>query len=189
VSPTARQLQVLIGAAAILAPGIHTLTDVAEWVTKGFSVPQLWANYLAFVIMPFLFVGLFAVQRETIGILGLVGALLYGAAFIYFAHTTLYALVEQVPDYESLWSRLGSVYTAHGILMILGGLLFGAATFRAGRFPRWTAIVFLCGIAINLALGIIATPEIFQVFGSALRNAGLIGMGVVLLMRPTPHPA
>jgi hypothetical protein len=35
--------------------------------------------------------------------------MLYGVAFIYFAHTTLVALEESIADYESLWRKLGDV--------------------------------------------------------------------------------
>lgn len=50
---------------------------------------------------------------------GLARALLYGAAFVYFAHTALYAIAEHVPSYEALWARLGNVYTIHGAVMIV----------------------------------------------------------------------
>ena len=102
MSVSVRQLQKLVGVGAIVAPGMHTLTDIAEWIVGGFSAPQLWANYFAFIVLPFLMVGLYAIQRPKIGALGLIGSLLYGASFVYFAHTTLYALTEHVPDYETL---------------------------------------------------------------------------------------
>jgi hypothetical protein len=68
--------------------------------------------------MPFLLIGLYAYQRPRIGWVGLIGSLIYGVAFIYFAHTTLIALEESIPDYEMLWRKLGSVYTFHGGLMV-----------------------------------------------------------------------
>ncbi len=43
-------------------------------------------------------------------------------AFVYFAHTTLLSLEESLPNYEVLWQKLGSVYTFHGGLMVVGGL-------------------------------------------------------------------
>ena len=181
MSVSNRQLQKLIGVDAIVAPGVHTLTDIAEWLTGGFSAPQLWANYFAFIVVPFLMVGLYAVQRPKIALLGLIGSLLYGASFVYFAHTTLYALTEHVRDYETLWQRLGNLYTMHGLLMILGGIAFGAATYRANVFPRWMSVVFLAGVVLNLALTLVAAPELFQALGSALRNLGLIGMGAYLV--------
>lgn len=63
-------------------------------------------------------VGLYDVQRPKIATLDLIGALLYGVSFVYFAHTTLYVLVENVSDYETLWNRLGKVYTIHGVITI-----------------------------------------------------------------------
>ena len=105
MSLSVRQLQTLVGIGAIVAPGVHTLTDIAEWISGGFSARQLWANYFAFMVLPFLMVGLYAVQHQKIGTLGLIGSLLYGASFVYFSHTTLYAITEHVPDYETLWER------------------------------------------------------------------------------------
>ena len=69
----------------------------------------------------------------------------------------------------------------HGILMILGGIAFGVATYRASVFPRWMSVVFLAGIVLNLVLALVAAPELFQTLGSALRNLGLIGMGAYLV--------
>lgn len=188
MSVSIHQLQKLIGIGAIVAPGVHTLTDIAEWIAGGFSTPQLWANYFAFIMMPFLMIGLYAVQRSKIGVLGLIGSVLYGASFVYFAHTTLYALTEHVQDYETLWERLGNLYTMHGLLMILGGTAFGVATYRGSVFPRWTPVVFLAGVVLNLVLTLVAAPDLFQTLGSALRNLGLIGMGAYLVRSSVARP-
>jgi hypothetical protein len=171
----------LIGIGAIVVPALHTVTDVVEWAHGGFSPAQLGLNYLAFVPIPVILVGLWAAQRPRIGAAGLVGAILYGAAFVYFAHTTLVALEESVPDYETLWSRLGPMYTAHGGLMVVGGALFGVATWRAGVVPRWTAGLFLAGVTLNIALALLDAPELLHTLGTALRNAGLAGMGWAVL--------
>jgi hypothetical protein len=176
-----RNLVRLIGAVAVLAPGLHVASDVLEWLAHGFTPLQLWLSYLAFVAMPAVFLGLYAAQRPQIELFGLVGAIVYGAAFIYFAHTALYALAERIATYAALWARLGALYTLHGGLMILGGLLFGGASLRARRLPRWTVLAFLSGIALNLILGLLPTPDILQTAGSTLRNAGIMGMGYTLL--------
>ena len=68
---------------------------------------------------------------------GLVGAVLYGVAFAYFAHTTLYALAEDVPTYQALWSRLDALYTVHGALMILGVLMIARPTLGLGTALTW----------------------------------------------------
>ena len=185
-----QRLRLLIGLAAILAPGMHIASDFLEWMDGAFSTPQLYASYVAFLAVPFLMVGLYAVQRPKIGGMGLLGALLYGASFVYFAYTALYAAVAHVPNYEMLWQQLGGWYSFHGGLMIVGGLLFGVASLRAQVVPPWTAAVFLAGAGLNLAFGLIPVPDILQTLGSLLRNAGIIGMGAALLRSPADrHPA
>jgi hypothetical protein len=182
-----RTTQRLVAAAAIIAPGLHTLTDGMEWLQGGFSPVQLWLNYLAFVPVPAVLLGLYAAQRPRITQAGLVGALLYGFSFVYFTHTTLLALMLRTATYEQLWSNLGWVYTAHGALMIIGGACFGWATVRARVLPRWTAWLFLGGLVLNLGLGLLPVPAGLQTVGTAIRNAGLMGMGwsVSRLRQPT----
>ena len=155
----------------------------------GFSPVQLYLNYLAFVPLPAIVLGLYAGARPSISRLGLWGALLYGFAFVYFTSTTLFAIAQRSPDYEALWPQLGGLYTAHGVLMIVGGACFGAATLSAGVLPRWTGWLFLTGIAVNLVLGLLPAPDLLQTLGSALRNTGLIGMGWAALQRERPLAA
>jgi len=47
-------------------------------------------------------------------------------------------------------------------------------------------MLFLVGIAINLALGCLAAPDILQVMSSAVRNLGLMVMGHPTLLKPDP---
>ena len=116
-------LRTLVGVAALVAPALHSGTDLYELMHGGFTPPQLWVNYLAFLPMSWLLVGLYAVDEGRPPAAGLAGAVLYGAAFTYFAHSTLYALLAATPTYDELWRRLGGTYTVHGALMVAGGLL------------------------------------------------------------------
>jgi hypothetical protein len=182
-------LALVVGIVAIAAPALHSLTDLLEWRQHGFSTAQLWLNYAAFLPMPWLLVGLYAVHVPKPGAMALVGALLYGLSFVYFAHTTLYALAERVPDYDALWRRLGGVYTAHGALMVIGGLMFGTAVLRAGWLARPAVLLFTAGVVANLVLALLPVPDLLQVAGSALRNLGLIAMGCDLLAKRRQQPA
>jgi hypothetical protein len=175
-----KSLRLIIALVAIIAPALHLLSDVMEWFA-GFSPAQLWINYAAFVLMPFMIIGLYAVQRPKIGWAGLTGAVLYGISFIYFTHTTLYAIEGSVADYETLWNKLGVVYTVHGGLMVAGGLLFSFASLKAKILWHGAVISFLAGIIINFILGLLPLPDILQTVGSALRNFGLMGMGAGLI--------
>jgi hypothetical protein len=174
-------LRVVVGAAAIVAPILHCVTDAMEWYQHGFSQAQLWLNYVAFLPMPWLLLGIYAIREEELGVSALVGALLYGIAFTYFAHTTLYALASDAPTYEALWRQLGPAYTAHGALMVVGGLLFGGAALRGGGLPRPAVWLFGTGLLVNLVLALVPGPDILQTVGTAVRNAGLVGMGYAIL--------
>jgi len=176
-------LRLMVGVVAMVAPFLHSITDVMEWSQQGFSSGQLWLNYVAFVPMSWLLLGIYAVHGPKPGVAGLVGALLYGAAFTYFAHTTLYALDEHISDYEVLWQRLGGIYTAHGALMVCGGLLFGWSVLRAGWVPGFSVILFLLGLSANLVLSFLPVPDILQTIGSAVRNIGLMVMGYAVLFK------
>lgn len=175
------QLNIAVGTAALIAPALHSLTDVMEWHHGGFSNVQLWLNYIAFLPMPWLLLGMYAAHEQRPNALGLVGALLYGVAFTYFAHTTLYALADQVPTYEALWSRLGSLYTVHGALMVVGGLMFTWSALRVGWLPRGALLLFSVGILWNLVLALLPAPAILQTIGSTVRNLGIMAMGYAIL--------
>jgi hypothetical protein len=180
-------LNVAVGICALVAPALHSLTDVMEWYLGGFSTTQLWLNYIAFLPMPWLLLGLYAAHENRPNAWGLAGALLYGVAFTYFAHTTLYAIAEHVPTYEALWSRLGGLYTVHGAFMVVGGLMFAASAWRVGWLSRGGLLLFAAGIAWNLLFALLPVPDILQTIGSAARNLGLMAMGhSILFKRKSP---
>jgi hypothetical protein len=173
-----RATRQLVALGAIVAPAAHTATDAMEWMNGGFTPAQLWLNYAAFLPLPAIMLGLYAVQRPRISMIGLVGALLYGFAFVYFTHTTLAALAAHVPDYDQLWDQLGVVYTVHGVVMLIGGGAFAYATIRARVFPAWCGWLFLAGLTVNLLVGLLPLPDLLQTIGTTVRNAGLVAMGI-----------
>lgn len=173
-----------VGYVALVAPILHSATDVVEWVQHGFSAPQLWLNYLAFLPMAWLLLGIHALHEPRPGLIGLIGAILYGAAFTYFAHSTMFAISEHIPSYDLLWSRLGTIYTVNGALMVAGGLLFALSAWHAAWLPRLSVAIFAAGIVVNLLLALVPAPDILQTIGSALRNIGLALMGYFLVFGP-----
>lgn len=179
-------LRIVVGTAAIAAPAIHVATDLMEWQQGGFSDLQLWLNYAAFLPMPWLLLGIYAVHEPRPHAAAPAGALLYGAAFTYFAFTTLLALADGIPDYATLWQRTGFAYTVHGALMVVGGLSFGFAVLAARQLPRAAVLLFIAGLVANLAFAFVPVPETAQMIGSTVRNLGLIGIGHALLFRDRP---
>jgi hypothetical protein len=179
--PRRSALQVVVGVAAITAPVLHAVSDALEWWQGGFSTGQLWLSYIAFVVLSWLLLGIYVVHRNRPGPAGLVGALLYGVAFTYFAHTALDALAEHTPTYEALWERLGPAYTIHGAMMVIGGLLFSWSVLQAGWLPRSAIVLFTTGLLVNLTLALTPAPELLQTIGTAIRNLGLVWMGTAIL--------
>jgi hypothetical protein len=173
----------IISITAIIAPTLHLLSDMLEWTGGGFSRIQLLINYAGFLPMPFLMLGLYAYQSPRIGWDGLIGSVLYGVAFIYFAHTTLIALEEAISNYEMLLGKLGVIYTFHGGLMVAGGTMFGIASLRAKVLWRGAVSLFMVGIILNLGVALLPLPDILQILGSSGRNLGLIAMGVSIIRK------
>lgn len=181
-------LRWIVAITAIIAPTLHLLSDVLEWTIGGFSRIQLLINYAGFLPIPFLMLGLYAYQRPRIGWIGWIGSVLYGIAFIYFAHTTLIALEQSIPDYETLWSQLGGVYTFHGGLMVAGGVMYGIDSLRAKVLWRGAVSLFIVGIMLNLGVALLPLPDILQILGSSVRNLGLIAMGISVMRKPIVLP-
>jgi hypothetical protein len=118
----------------------------------------------------------------------LIGSVLYGIAFIYFAHTTLIALEQSIPDYEPLWRQLVGVYTFHGGLMVAGGVMFGIDSLRAQVLWRGAVSLFIIGIMLNLGVALLPLPDILKILGSLVRNLGLIAMGMSVMRKPIVLP-
>lgn len=175
------KLNRIIGIASIVAPGLHLLSDILELFSGGFTSRQLLINYVAFLAMPFLIIGLCFVQRDVLRWYGLLGAVIYGVSFIYFAHSTMVALESSISSYAGLWNQLGGLYTFHGGLMVVGGLLFGFGSLHAGIISRSGVTVFVIGVCLNLLLSLSPMSAEYQIIGSSMRNLGLIIIGSSIL--------
>jgi hypothetical protein len=133
-----RSLAALIGAAALVFSLLYFLSDLIELRQGGFSTPQLVVTYAAEAPIPLFVLGLYAVQRPQIGTVGLIAAITYAYAFVFFTGTVLYALADRTPNWDALQNRLGAWLTLHSALMVLAGIGFGVSTIRASPLPTWT---------------------------------------------------
>lgn len=147
-------------AAGIIFAGIQPIhpPDVLASVTT-----STWAIIMPLKIaMCLLFLvgitGIYTRQVKEVGWLGLVGFLLFSLswalnlAFIFAETFILPLLVTTAPTFvdgffgifngqpvETNLGTLPALYALTGLLYMLGGLLFGIATFRANILPRWAA--------------------------------------------------
>ena len=112
--------------------------------------------------------GLYARQAEKSGWLGLVGYLLFSLwlalilGFTFVEVFVLPVLAGAAPAFVAGWlgvftgsasavdlGALPIVWTLTGPIYILGGLLFGIATFRAAILPRWAGVLLAAGPVIG----------------------------------------
>ncbi|MDX6319353.1 MAG: hypothetical protein QOD35_2753 [Nocardioidaceae bacterium] len=173
-----------IGLAAVVFSALYFISDVLELLHGGFSTAQLVLTYVAEAAIPLFVIGLYAVQRPHIGRLGLLGAVAYAYAYVFFTGTVLLALVTHPRNWEALVRDLGPWVTVHGLLMVLAGSAFGVAVVRARVLPRWTGILLLVGVVL-VALAS-PLPGAAQTLCAGVRDLAFAGMGLSLLPLPRP---
>jgi hypothetical protein len=74
---------------------------------------------------------------------------------------------------------LPAVYLLTGLLYLLGGLLFGIATFRAGILPRWATGLLAFGIVLPI-LGSSLVPHPFDRIFAVPVGLALVWLGYAL---------
>ena len=150
--------------------------------------------------------GLYARQVKEAGWLGLAGYLLFSlwlflvAGFTFFEVFILPLLATEAPRFaegflgiftgsasETSLGALPAAWMLLGPMYILGGLLFGIATFRARILPRWAAIVFGVGAPLSLAFGLL--PHERQPLAAVPVGVGLAWLGYALWSERRTHAA
>jgi Na+/phosphate symporter len=96
---------------------------MVELAAGRLSTGQLIVTYLAEALIPFFILGLHGVQHPKGGWLSLLGAVLYGFAFVGFSATVLYPLVTGTRDADAVFDDFGAIYTSHAVLALIGGLV------------------------------------------------------------------
>src|ERR671932_1551059 len=141
--------------------------------------------------------GLYARQAERVGWFGLAGFLLFSLwlvlvpGFTFFDAFILPLLAVDAPTFaESFlgiftgtaagtkFGTLATVWTLMGPMYILGALLFGIATLRAGILSRWAAGVFGFGAVSSLAFALL--PAALEPLAAVPGGAGLAWLGYAL---------
>ena len=186
-------------AAGIIFAGIQPIhpPDFLPSVTT-----TAWAIIIFFkLVMCLLFLigitGLYARQAEEAGWLGLAGFVLLilswwlQTAYVFIDAFVLPVLASAAPPFVDSFlgivnqhpgelniGALPAIYGLLGICYMLGGLLFGLATFRAGVLPRWPA--GLLAVAATLTPAAALLPHAIQRYAAIPVAFALAWLGYAL---------
>jgi hypothetical protein len=138
--------------------------------------------------------GLYARQAEKVGWLGLAGFILFSLwlviimGFSFVEAFVLPRVATTDPAFVRGWlgmftgdaskvdlGALPTLWTLTGPLYMLGGLLFGIATLRAGILPRWSGALLAAGTLLSPVAGLLpnaSQPKIAVPVGIALAWMG-----------------
>ncbi|GAB3069190.1 hypothetical protein [Pedococcus soli] len=163
----------------------------ADWVVRNTAKTVMSGLVLAGIA------GMYLRQHAKAGLVGLVGYLTLSAGFLMMFATTFMAAFA-LPTTARLdpgWTgdviaaafkgnadgdigALTTVFAVTGGFYILGGLLFGIATFRAGVLNRWAAALLAVGNVATAALAVL--PQSFNRPLAVPTGLALIGLGISL---------
>ena len=170
-------------AAGILLPVGHLLNlgGDPEYGTVVGSLAVLTAH----VLLVFALVALYAAQAERIGLLGTLGM------FLSVVGTTLASGVILVEIAGASGAQIGTVLEAGvtGVLALLAGLTFliglillGGATTRAGMLPYGAGLLLIAGDVVFGASSFAGAASLaFEVIGALITCAAFVWLGLALL--------
>jgi len=132
-------------------------------------------------------VGLYLRQRKQAGILGAIGfvvsfiGLALVAGEVFFDTYIFPILMAEVPDLLTGPLGVGPVtliFQLTSAFFVLGFILFGIATLRAGILPRWGALLVTVGSLYGV--GRLPIPDLVRTLGAAAFGLGLAWLGYAL---------
>lgn len=174
----------------VVTQPLHPPDVLSSVTTARWAIVHIFSTAMCFLALLGI-TGLYARQVEEAGWLGLVGYLVFS---LFWALQAPYGFAEALflpqlttvaPEVVQGWlamivgpargvnlGALATVYQVGTLLYILGGLLFGIATFRARILPRWTGV--------SLALAVPVAPVAVALLPHALERYAAVPMGAAL---------
>jgi hypothetical protein len=133
--------------------------------------------------------GLYTRQAHKAGVIGLVGFILFflSALLLGIGTSTLYIfifpwLTQNAPKLADGPSALNFFFPLAGLLNLIGALLFGVATIRAGILSRAATILLLVAAVLGFAANFVPLPSISSIT-TALTFIALAWFGYTLISK------
>lgn len=159
---------------------IHPPETLSSVTTSTWAIVHCVGVAMCFLILLGI-TGIYARQAEKASWLGLAGFLLFGlmwaltACFQFAEGLILPLLATDAPQFvvgvlgvtsgspsEVSLGIVPAVYSLTSVLYLLGGVLFGIATFRAGVLPRWAGGGLAMGTVAPLVLSLLLPHEFIR---------------------------
>ncbi|MDQ0116193.1 hypothetical protein [Paenibacillus harenae] len=178
---------------AVVVGLFHQPNILLSVTTTQWAVVHVLATAMCFLFLLGI-TGIYVRQAKEAGWLGLVGFLLYSlswaltASFTFAEVFILPLMATEAPALaegfigifassagETNFEVLANLWTLTGFLYMLGGLLFGIATFRSGILPRWASGLLAAGSLLSLVAALLPLehqPKVAVPVGIALAWLG-----------------
>jgi hypothetical protein len=201
ITPTAltRSAGVAAAAAGLIFIGVqinHPHLDATAITTTEMAVRSSLKVLMAALALVGI-TGMYLHQVKQIGVLGLIGYVLFAANYLVIMSVTFVAayvlpsIAESNPGYVNDVLTVASgghatgdigllqtVIAVEGILFLAGGLVFGIALYRARVLTRWAAALLAVGGVVTAALTVM--PEAFYRLLALPNGIALIALGYSL---------
>jgi hypothetical protein len=201
-------------AAGLLFIGVqvnHPHLDVTFVTTSEWKIRQSVKVLMAALSLVGI-TGMYLRQVKKIGVLGLLGFVLFGAGYLvmlgveFVGAFVLPSLADSAPGYVNdvlavatggtATGDIGLMQTAisvMGITYLGGGFIFGIALFRANVLPRWSAALLAVGTVSTIAISVL--PQVNERLFAIPTGVALVGLGYSLwreqrtpAAQPMPSP-
>jgi hypothetical protein len=168
------------GALFVAIQPVHPPEILASFTTSTWAIVHYVGVVMCFLILLGI-TGIYARQVKESGWMGLAGFLLFGlmwalTAAFQFAEGLIVPLLaidapkfavgfEGIPSGSPSEVSLGilpALYSLTSVLYLVGGVLLGVATFRAGVLPRWAGAGLAVGTLAPLALSLLLPHEFIR---------------------------
>ncbi len=190
---------IFIGVQINHPPSDVTSVTTTEWAVRN-SLKVLMATLALAGIT-----GMYLRQVKQIGLLGLVGYLLFGAGYLtligvaFVSAFVLPSIAGTDPGYVndvlaagtngSATGDIGLMQSAlnvSGITFLGGGLVFGVALYRARVLARWAAALLAVASVLTVTLAVL--PDAFYRFLAFPNSFAMIGLGYSLWLTTRTDP-
>ncbi len=139
----------------------------------------------AHVVLVFALVALYAAQAEQSGLLGSLGMVLSVVGTTLASGVILAEIAgASGADVEAVTgaSLSGALSLLGGLAFLIGLILFGVATMRAGLFPRWAGLLLVVGdVVFGAASFSGAASLVIEVVGALITCVAFVWLGLALL--------